>query len=374
MQQRRRDIGHSRGVDQLPLLDADLAPAAEAPAPAPASEGRPAAVPDTRVEPPSRPARAREAPTAGPILLAVDGNSLAHRAFHAYGALGLGGRGGDRSGLSGFVALLTAVHDKARADALVVGFDCRERSVRRERHAGYKANRREKDPALYALLDLIPALLADLGVVVVTERGWEADDVVGSAAAAAEALGWRCVVATSDRDAYGLISDATTVLRLRSGLDNAEEIDPRRLERKVGVAPDRYLELAALRGDVSDNLPGVEGIGPARAAALLRAFPSVEAAVADPIGCRSVIGRGPGQALLDDLVDRSRSVFLRNRELMTIRRDLAVDVLGCRPAVAPEAISSALTGWGLAHLAGRAAVAFGVRPEAPPPPSEPPPL
>lgn len=369
-------------MDQLPLLDADLAPLAGAPAEAVA---RSSALAEARAVPaPARPAVSADpdalapsisrAAERGPVLLAVDGNSLAHRAFHAYGALGLGGRGGDRSGLYGFLALLTALHDKARADALVVGFDCRERSVRRERHPEYKANRREKDPALHALLDLIPALLEDLGVSVHTEPGWEADDVVGSAAAVAEGLGWRCVIATSDRDAYGLVSQSTTVLRLRSGLDNAEEIDPRRLERKVGVPPDRYVELAALRGDVSDNLPGVSGIGPARAAALLRAYPTVEAAVADPIGCRSVIGRGPGQALLDDLADPKRSIFLRNRDLMTIRRDLAVDVRSSRPRQTPEAITEALGGWGLRHLAGRAAVAFGIRPEAPPPPPAPPPL
>jgi DNA polymerase-1 len=345
-------------VDALSLFDAALEPlVADAPA----------ARPD--IVRPSAPAVPEAAP-AGPLLLAVDGNSLAHRAFHAYGSLGLGAaRGGDRSALYGFLALLTALHDKTDPDAVVVGFDCRDGSRRRDRYAEYKAGRAEKDPALYALLDLVPALLDDLGVEVVVAPGWEADDVVGSAAATAEAAGWRCVVATSDKDAFGLISPATTVLRLRSGLDNAVVMDPDRLRREVGVPPDRYVELAALRGDPSDNLKGVHGIGPSRAVALLSAYPGIAEAVADPIGCRSVIGPGPGQALIDDLA-AADSVFRRNVELMTIRRDVPISLDACRRRRTPEAIAACLEGWGLGHLATRTSVALAVRPESPPLPGD----
>jgi DNA polymerase I len=355
-------------VENLALFDDDLVPLAAASA-VPAADVTAAmgSSPHGRHAASRRPTPSS---TQGPLLLAVDGNSLAHRAFHAYGALGLGSAGGDRSGLYGFASLLAAVVDKVGADALVVGFDCRERSLRRERYAAYKATRPEKDPALYALLDLLPALLGDLGVEVVVAPGWEADDVVGSAAAAAEAAGWRCVVATSDRDAFALISDATSVLRLRSGLDNAVLLDPPRLRREVGVSPDQYVELAALRGDTSDNLPGVPGIGPARAAALLREYPTVAEAAADPIGCRSVLGRTAGQALLEDLADRGTSVFLRNVDLMTPQRDLPVQLGGCRPRRTAEAIAEVLTGWGLQSLGARLAVALAVRPEAVPLPDE----
>jgi DNA polymerase-1 len=346
-------------VDPLSLFDADLTPLAPV---EPATSPR--VVP---VAPPPLP----PAPPAGPRLLAVDGNSLAHRAFHAYGAIGLADdSGGDRSGVYGFLALLTAIAERVGPEAVVIGFDCRESSVRRTRHPEYKANRSEKDPALYALLDLVPALCADLGVTVVSEPGWEADDVVGSAAAAAETVGWTCTVATSDRDAFGLISDATTVLRLRSGLDNAVEMTPARLRREVGVAPHQYVEFAAQRGDTSDNLPGVNGIGPARAAALLAAFPSVAEAVADPIGCRSVLGPGPGQVLIDDLAEPAASIFLRNVELMTIRRDVEVDVAAARRSTRPQQLAARLDHWGLSSLAGRVAVGLGVRPDLPPPPDD----
>ncbi|HEY8338729.1 MAG TPA: 5'-3' exonuclease H3TH domain-containing protein, partial [Egibacteraceae bacterium] len=275
----------SGDMETLSLFDTELRPAVTVEPPSPSAPAAPRAAAGT-------PAASGPTPT-GPVLLAVDGNSLAHRAFHAYtqprvdGSPGPGGR-------YGFLAMLSAICDRVRPDALVVGFDCRATSVRRERYAGYKAQRPDQDPRIPELLDDIAVLLDDLGVLVVQPTGWEADDVLGSAAAAAERAGWRAVLATSDRDAYALVSDTTTVLRLRSGLDNAVEVTPRRLRRDVGVAPWQYTELAALRGDTSDNLPGIPGIGTARAAELLSVYPTVADAAADPLGCRSVLGRTLG--------------------------------------------------------------------------------
>src|SRR5680860_438180 len=150
----------------------------------------------------------------GPALLAVDGNSLVHRAYHAYGETGA---------VYGFLALLAAICDLSGPDAVVVGFDCRDGNDRKRRCAYYKANRAEKDSGLVTALAEVPEVLTELGVHVVCVPGQEADDVLGSAAATAEADAWRCVLATSDRDAFGLISDRTSVLRLRNGLANARD-------------------------------------------------------------------------------------------------------------------------------------------------------
>ena len=335
-------------MDTLSLFDA--APPVSGPTASPAPKAQ--AVPAPR----------------GPVLLALDGNSLAHRAFHAYGRIdALGGE--PRGGLYGFIALLCAICDKVGADALVVGFDCRRSSVRKELYPEYKANRVEKDPALYDLLDEAPTVLVELGIPVVQPPGWEADDVIGSAAAAAERDGWRCVIATSDRDAFGLITDQTMVLRLKSGLDNAVEMTPAVLRREVGVAPHQYVEFAALRGDASDNLPGVPGIGPSRAKALFAAYDTVADAVADPIGCRSVLGRTIGQTLIDDVASAT-SVFRRNVELMSIRRDVSIDLDDCRHRATPERIATCLATWDLPSLTGRATAAFSARPELAPPPME----
>lgn len=339
-------------MEALSLFDVVLeAPARPAPPPRP-----------TPAAPPSTPAAPR-----GPRLLAVDGNSLAHRAFHAYGSAGIADASGtDRSGVYGFLALLAAIGDVARADALLVGFDCRESSDRRDRWPSYKAQRKAKDPALYALLDIVVAVLDELGVTVVQPPAWEADDVLGSAAAAAERAGWECVLATSDRDAFGLVSDTTTVLRLRSGIANAVTVDRARLRAEIGVAAEQYIEFAALCGDTSDNLPGVPGTGPARARALLAAYPCVADAVADPIGCRSVLGPGPGQVLIDDLAT-PESRFHRNVALMRIRRDLPIDVEGCRPTATPAQIAERCAVWGVPSLAARLAVVLTARAEWVPP-------
>jgi DNA polymerase I len=327
------------------LFDDDLTPAAGARAAGPAPRPRP-----------------RPAPAApvGSALLAVDGNSLAHRAFHAYRA--------SRGGAYGFLALLAAVCDRVRPHAVVVGFDCRAGSARRERWPDYKAQRSPKDPELVTLLHELPDLVASLGVTVIIPPGWEADDVLGSAAAAAEgSAGWRCVLATSDRDAMALVSDRTSVLQLRDGMERAAEIDTAAVRRRYRVRPDQYTELAALRGDTSDNLPGILGIGPARAAALLAAYDRVAAAAEDPLGCRSVLGPDAGQALLDDLADPDRSRFHRNVDLMTIRRDLPVPVEACRLTAAPEQIAAEAQRRGQGTLASRLAVALAGRADVPPP-------
>jgi DNA polymerase I len=305
---------------------------------------------------------------SGPLLLAVDGNSLAHRAFHAYSRVDES-LGHARGGLYGFVTLLCAISDKVGADGLVVGFDCRTSSQRRARHAEYKANRSQKDPALYDLLDEAPTVLVELGVPVVVPQGWEADDVCGSAAAAAADAGWRCMIATSDRDAFGLIDETTTVLRLKSGLDNAVEYTPAVLQRELGITPQQYLEYAAMRGDTSDNLAGITGIGPSRAKALLSAYPTVADAVADPIGCRSVLGKALGQALIDDVAS-PESVFARNVELMRIRRDLPVALDDCRPTATIARVERCLQTWELQALTRRVMAALAAKPEAAPLPAE----
>lgn len=353
-------------MPELTLFDLDLrptaAPAQAVAAPHPAPARRPASRP--------RPTPRSSAPT----VLVVDGNSLAHRAYHAYSTDGVSALtaadGRPLGALYGFLALLTGICEKVGPDAVVVGFDCRVGSRRRDRFPDYKAQRPEKDPLLLQQLADLECLLERLGVSVVVEPGEEADDVLGSGAAAAEAAGWRAVLATSDRDSYALVSAATTVLRLGSGLDAAVEVTPDRLRRQVGVDAAQYTEYAALRGDASDNLPGITGLGPKRAAALLREYPTVAAAAADPIGCRSVLGRPVGQALLDDLADADGSVFHRNCALMAIRRDLDVDVEAARPAADPASLERHLLAWELPTLVGRVQVALGTRPDLPPPPGD----
>lgn len=257
-------------------------------------------------------------------ILAVDGNSLAHRAHHAYERSGMTTSGGRPVWtVYGFLALLAGICEKVSPDAIVVGFDDHKSSERKERCPEYKAQRESKGPELYQQMDDLQALLPLLGIPVVVPAGLEADDVVGSAARAAEEAGWRCVIATSDRDSFGLISEHTTVLRLGNGLDSAVRLTPTALYEKYGITPEQYLEYAALRGDTSDNLPGVKGIGEKTAAKLLAAFGGLEAALAAPEEAVKVVGKANAARLGSP---EARAALDRNLDIMAIRRDVPVDL------------------------------------------------
>lgn len=258
---------------------------------------------------------------AASTLLAIDGNSLFHRAYHAYAASNMTRKDGRPVfAVYGFMALFNGILEKTAADAVLVGFDDHEHNERKVRWPQYKAQREAKADDLYTQMDDVRALLTEIGVACVVSPGWEADDVIASAAHLAEQRGWKTVVATSDRDAFSLISDQTTVLRLVSGLDNAQELTPATLLDKYGVQPHQYTDYAALRGDKSDNLPGVMGIGEKTAAKLLAAMGTVEAALADQDATTAAIGSFAKR--LFDGVDNWRL----NVAVMTQRRDLPLDL------------------------------------------------
>jgi len=265
------------------------------------------------------------------LLLAIDGNSLTHRAYHAAPIGRLVNDGGRAvwalHGLIGYVARAAA---RLRPDAVVIGFDCPDKSVRKVEYAGYKAHRPDKPADLVEQLLVAPGLLRAAGLATVVQTAHEADDVLASAAAHGRRAGWRTVVMTSDRDAFALIDDSTSVLRVRNGgLDEAVMVTPASLLEVYGVHPWQYRDYAALRGDPSDNLPGVRGFGAATAARLLGQFETIEAAWAalDDGGTqavRSVVGEAAATHLASA---QMRAIVARNRSLMRLRADLPMPEL-----------------------------------------------
>ncbi len=217
------------------------------------------------------------------LLLVVDAPSLLHRNHHARAHT----RALDRAGrpvwaLHGMLRQIIESIDGFAPDAVLFGLDDRTASVRRDAYPAYKAGRAEKHPELVAQLERAGALLDALGLATLTPPGLEADDVSASGATWAVRHGWDCVIITSDRDAFAHISDHTKVLRLiDGGIHGSPLLDPRRLHAMYGVAAENYLAYAALRGDASDNLPGVPGIGQKTAAPLLETAGSMEAVWAD---------------------------------------------------------------------------------------------
>lgn len=227
------------------------------------------------------------------LLLAVDAPSLLHRNHHARAHTRLADRSGRPAwALHGMLRQIIESIDGFAPDAVIFGLDDRTSSLRRDFYPDYKAGRAEKDAQLVDQLDRAGALLDALGLATLTPPGLEADDVNASAATWAEANGWNCVIVTSDRDAFAHISDHTSILRLiDGGINGSPLLTPSRLKIMYGVAAENYLEYAALRGDASDNLPGVNGIGEKSASALLSYMGSMQAVWAD-------IEHNDGQALL----------------------------------------------------------------------------
>jgi DNA polymerase-1 len=264
----------------------------------------------------------------GPLLLVLDGNSLTHRAYHAAAT----GRLIDDAGrpvwaIKGLIGYVARAAARLRPDGVLVGFDCPEQSVRKAAYAAYKAHRPDKPDDLTEQLLAAPGMLRAAGLATVVASAYEADDVLASAAAHARRAGWRTVVMTSDRDAFALIDTSTTVLRVRNGgMDEAVLVTPEALYEVYGVHPWQYPDYAALRGDPSDNLPGVRGFGSATSARLLSAFDTIEAAWAalDDGGAeavRAVVGEVAAVHLASTA---TREVVARNRTLMRLHADLPI--------------------------------------------------
>ena len=271
-------------------------------------------------------------------LLVVDAPSLLHRNHHARADTGLVDSGGRPAwALHGMLRQILEVIDQFAPDLVLFGLDDRTASVRSDAYPAYKAGRAEKDAALVDQLDRAGALLDALGLRTVTPAGLEADDVSASAATWAESRGWNCVIVTSDRDSFAHISDRTQVLRLINGGINASPLlNPLRLHALYGIAAEHYLEYAALRGDTSDNLPGVPGIGEKTAPVLLAQMGSMQEVWADIEHCAGATMvatldsycdeqgvRRIGKGLLKRLADpAARERFEFNLSMMSGRTDL----------------------------------------------------
>ena len=221
------------------------------------------------------------------LLLAVDAPSLLHRNHHARMDTGLVDRTGRPAwALHGMLRQIIEAIDQFAPDAVIFGLDDRTSSVRETLYPDYKAGRAPKDAALIDQLDRAGSLLDALGMATLTPPGLEADDVNASAATWASQNDWNCVLVTSDRDSFAHISDHTQVLRLiNGGMGNSPLLNPDRLHALYGVTAENYLGFAALRGDTSDNLPGVPGIGEKTAPILLEQMGSMQAVWADIDHC-----------------------------------------------------------------------------------------
>jgi DNA polymerase-1 len=206
------------------------------------------------------------------LLLAIDGDSLAHRAYHALP------KSIRKNAITGFTNMVTRLWEAERPDAVLVAWDTLEvPTYRHEAFAEYQSGR-VFDDALLEQLGELPDLTRAFGFACGKAPGYEADDFL---AAAVPAWAGELRVVTSDRDAYQLVSERVTVLAPTRGVSELARIGPAEVRERYGVEPAQVPDLIALRGDPSDKLPGARGVGPKKAADLLRTYGTLEAALAD---------------------------------------------------------------------------------------------
>jgi DNA polymerase-1 len=269
-------------------------------------------------------------------LLAIDGDSLAHRAYHALPKSMTSAQGRPSGALVGFANFLLRLWQAEAPRAVLVGWDTLGvPTYRSEAFPAYQSGR-VFDDALVEQLDLLPRLVEAMGFAAAKAPGYEADDFLAAAVAAEEARGGETLVATSDRDAFQLVSERTTVLQPVKGVSELARIGPAEVRERYGVEPRQVPDFIALRGDPSDKLPGAPGIGPKAAAAILAEHGSLDAALA-----------------------AGRFGALR-KELELYRRIATMDASAPLPSLADQtpkwAEASALCdSWGLGALAGRLA-------------------
>ena len=206
----------------------------------------------------------------------IDGDSLAHRAYHALPKTFRRAEGKPGNALLGFSNFLLRLWDSEQPRAVLVGWDSLEHpTYRHELFAGYQAGR-EFDDDLLEQLALLPELVRAFGFVAAKGPGYEADDFLAAAVAQEEKRGGTALVATSDRDSFQLASEHTTILQPIRGVSELARIGPTEVREKYGVEPEQVPDFIALRGDPSDRLPGAKGVGPKTAANLLAQYGTLE--------------------------------------------------------------------------------------------------
>ena len=267
-------------------------------------------------------------------LLVVDGDSFAHRAYHALPKSIRRAEGRPGGAIVGFANMLIRLWEQEQPRAVLVGWDTLEvPTYRHEAFAGYQSGR-EFDDELLEQLALLPELVTALGFATAKAPGYEADDFLAAAVVREEADGGTAVVATGDRDAFQLVSERTTVLQPVRGVSEIARVGPAEVRERYGVEPAQVPDFIALRGDPSDRLPGAFGVGQKKAAEVLRAYGSLEGALA--------AGRFANQA----------------EDLRLYRRIAAMDAAAPIPPLDDHeprwaAASALVRGWGLNQLANR---------------------
>ena len=252
------------------------------------------------------------------LLMALDGNSLAYRAFFALPEDMTNASGQTTNAVYGFTTMLMTLLRDHKPDGVVVVFDRPEPTFRHEAIPEYKAQREKAPETLIQQLGMIRELLDVLGVKWLEKSGFEGDDIIATMADRAEKAGHNIIVVTGDRDSYQLVRDPhVRVLYNKRGVSDYALYDEAGILERTGVTPAQYPDYAALRGDPSDNLLGIPGVGEKTAAKLMTQYGSIDAVIA--------AAEQQTPKLKAGLLEHGDRV-IRNAEMMVLRRDVPIDV------------------------------------------------
>jgi DNA polymerase I len=251
---------------------------------------------------------------AKPTLMLLDGNSLAFRAFYALPAENFKTRGGlTTNAVYGFTAMLINLLRDEAPTHIAAAFDVSRQTFRSERYPEYKANRSATPDEFHGQIDITKEVLGALGITVLSEPGFEADDLIATLATQAENQGYRVLVVSGDRDSLQLVSDDVTVLYPRKGVSELTRFTPDAVVEKYGLTPKQYPDFAALRGDPSDNLPGIPGVGEKTASKWIAEYGSLQTLVDNVDSVRGKVG---------DALRANLAGVVRNRELTDLVKDV----------------------------------------------------
>ena len=250
-------------------------------------------------------------------LLLIDGNSLLFRAFYALPLLHTR-EGIYTNGVYGFLTMFNRVTAEVQPSHLVVAFDMDRKTFRNEVYSEYKANRGETPEELAGQFKLLREVLTAMNVSYVEMQGFEADDLIGTLSKQAEAADMETIILTGDGDALQLVSEHTKVYMNRKGITDICVYDPAAVVEKWEVPPEQMIEIKALMGDSSDNIPGVPGVGSKTAVKLVKEYSSLE-------NLYEHIDEISGKKLKENLLTYRDQAYL-SRDLATIQRDIEMDV------------------------------------------------
>ena len=250
-------------------------------------------------------------------LAVIDGNSLIHRAFHAVQAPMSAPDGTPTNACFGFMSMLLKLVEDFRPDAIVCAWDVHRPDWRMKLLERYKAQRPPMDQALAVQFPLVKGLLESMGIPCVSMEGFEGDDILGTVARMGEERDYRVYLVTGDKDAYQLSTQLTSIVTNRKGMTDVAVMTPADVEERYGVRPDQVPDFLGLKGDPSDNIPGVPGIGPKKAADLIAKYGTLEAVLEDAPNIKGKMGENLREHAEDARISRA---------VATIRRDAPVDI------------------------------------------------